>query len=318
LCIFAQYFLLGSTSDNGSHLVFDWNDLRYFLELARRGKLSAAALRLGVDHTTVSRRITALEDKLGIPLFDRSNRTYSLSEHGRRLLSYAETMEANSFALLEEVTPASTGPTGTVRVATPEAFGSQFLAPHCMSFHSRHPGVLLELVAETRMLSLTKREADAAISLAKPEHGRIVSQKIGDYRLRLYASPAYLQKHPPIVTTADLKHHAFIWYVDDLLPIPELRMLNKTLNDPRIIFRTTSVTGQANAAEAGLGIALLPCYLADRMKALTTVLPREISILRDLWLTTHEDLHPTPPLQAVWQFLSTLAMSERSALIGAR
>lgn len=298
--------------------MFDWNDLRYFLELARRGTLSAASLRLGVDHTTVARRITALEGQLNIRLFDRGNRAYKLTDNGRRLLSYAEAMEANSFALIDEVTPVSAGPVGTIRLATPEAFGSQFLAYHCTSFHKQHPGISLELVAETRLLSFSKREADAAITLGKPEHGRVISEKIGDYRLRLYASPAYLQQHPPIVSLGDLKQHKFIWYVDDLLPIPELQKLNKTINDPDIVFRTTSVTGQANAAETGLGMALLPCYLADRMKALTPVLPREISVMRDLWLSSHEDMYQEPAMQAAWTFLRTLVSGERSRLVGTR
>jgi len=298
--------------------VFDWNDLRFFLELARRGKLSAAALRLGVDHTTVARRIAALEDKLGIALFDRTNRLYSLSEHGRRLLRYAEKMEANSLALMDEVAPVVTGPVGTVRLATPEAIGSQFIARHCTSFHARNPSIALELVAETRQMSLSKREADAAITLAKPAHGRMVSDKLGDYRLRLYASPVYLQNHPPIVRLGDLQNHHFIWYVDDLLPVPELRILDKAISHPNVIFRTTSVTGQANAAEAGLGIALLPCFVADSMRGLTTVLPREISIMRELWLTVHQDLQPLAHMQRVCEFLQTLVTSERPTLVGAR
>lgn len=296
--------------------MFDWNDMRYFLELARRGKLAAAALRLGVDHTTVSRRIAALEKELGVSLFDRENRSYKLNEDGRRLLSYAERMEANSIALLDEVAPVAAGPVGTVRLSTPEAFGSQFLVRHCMGFRQRNPGITLELVAETRSLNLSRREADAAITLAEPSHGRIVSERAGVYRLRLYAAPSYLQQHAPIVSLADLKHHQFIWYVDDLLPVPELQMLDKTISDPNVIFRTTSVTGQANAAEAGLGIALLPCYLADRMKALTPVLPSEISILRDLWLVVHDDLRPQAHMDQVCSFLMTLIASERRTLLG--
>ena len=240
--------------------MFDWNDLRYFLELARRGKLAAAALRLGVDHTTVARRIAALEDQLGVSLFDRENRAYRLNENGRRMLVHAEKMEAGSLALMDEIAPALGGPTGIVRLATPEAFGSQFLARHCMSFHSRNPGITLELVAETRSLNFSRRDADAAITLAPPSHGRVVSEKIADYRLRLYAAPSYLQRHPPIVRLPDLKPHHFIWYVEDLLPLPELQMLDKAIADPQVIFRTTSVTGQAHAAEAGLGIALLRRY----------------------------------------------------------
>lgn len=298
--------------------MFDWNDMRYFLELARRGKLAAAALRLGVDHTTVSRRIGALEEDLGLKLFDRENRAYKLNGNGRRLMRFAEKMEINSLALMDEITPAALGPTGTVRLSTPEAFGSQFLARHAMGFRQSNPGITLELVAETRSLNLSRREADAAITLAEPSHGRVTSEKAGVYRLRLYAAPSYLQRHPPIVRLGDLKQHHFIWYVDDLLPVPELQMLDKAISDPNVIFRTTSVTGQAHAAEAGLGIALLPCYLADRMKALTPVLPSEISIIRDLWLVVHDDLRPLPHMDRVCSFLTTLIGSERRVLLGAQ
>lgn len=298
--------------------MFDWNDLRYFLEVARRGKLSSAALRIGVDHTTVARRISALEKQLDVILFHRENRAYTLSDNGRRLLAYAEKMEINSLDLMDEITPTTAGPTGTVRLATPEAFGSQFLAPHCISFHSRYPGVTLELVAETRQHSFTKREADIAVTLARPQHGRINSQKISDYRLRFYAAPSYLQKHPPIVQLGDLKHHQFIWYVDELLPVPELRLLDKAIPNPNVIFRTTSVTGQARAAESGLGVALLPCYVADQMKGLTTVLPREISIMRELWLSTHAEHQPQPHIDTARSFLNTLIASERTAMLGAR
>jgi len=296
--------------------MFDWNDLRYFLELARRGKLAAAALRLGVDHTTVSRRVAALEDALGVPLFDRENRSYRLNENGRRLMAHAERIEAGALQLMDDIAPVATGPVGTVRLATPEAFGSQFLARHCMSFHKSAPGVTLELIAETRTLNFSRRDADAAITLAPPGHGRVVSEKIGDYRLRLYAAPSYLQQHPPIVRLADLKPHHFLWYVEDLLPVPELQILDKALGDVQVIFRTTSVTGQANAAEAGLGIALLPCFVADRMKGLTPVLPGELSIMRDLWLVAHAELRHEPHVDRVCSFIKTLLASERRTLLG--
>lgn len=298
--------------------MFDWNDLRYFLELARRGKLSAAALRLGVDHTTVARRVSALEAELGLQLFDRANRTYSLTADGKRLLAHAEKIEIGSNELIEALTPATGGPTGTVRLATPEAFGSQFIARHAASFHAYNPGIQLEVIAETRPLSLSRREADAAITLAKAEQGRVLSNKVGDYRLRLYAAPSYLQQHPPIVRPGDLKDHQFIWYVDDLLPLPQLKMLDKMIGAPNIVFRTTSVTGQANAAATGLGLALLPCFVADQMKSLTTVLPREVSIIRDLWLTLHADIAAEPRMEKLVEFLKGLLASERRSLVGDR
>ncbi len=298
--------------------MFDWNDLRYFLEVARRGKLSAAALRLGVDHTTVSRRISALEASLSLTLFDRGGRSYRLTDDGRRLLAHAEKMEAESIDLMEAVAPSDAGPEGTVRLATPEAFGSQFVARHAASFHAYNPGIKLELIAETRLASLTRREADMAITLSKTAHGRVVSHKVGDYRLRLYASPAYLQKHAPIVQPGDLKNHQFIWYVDDLLPLPQLKMLDKMIGAPNVVFRTTNVVGQANAAAAGLGLALLPCFVGDSMASLTTVLPREISIIRDLWLTVHADVADEPHIARLSEFLKSLVLSERRTLVGDR
>ncbi len=298
--------------------MFDWNDLRYFLELSRRGRLSHAGMHLGVDHTTVARRITALEEKLGIILFDRTNRAYSLTAEGRRLLIHAEEMEAKSIALMDDITPAKEGPRGVVRLATPEAFGSQFFARHCKNFHAYNPGIMLELVAETRQFSFTRRDADAAITLARHDHGRVMSEKLGDYRLGLYAAPAYLQQRPPIVQLSDLRQHHFIWYIDDLQPLPELQLLDKAIPDPKIIMRTTSVTGQANVAESGLGIALLPCYLADRMKVLTTVLPGEVSITRELWLTMHEDTRHMPHMECVWNFMANLISGERPVLMGHR
>lgn len=298
--------------------MFDWNDLKYFLEVARRGKLSAAALRLGVDHTTVARRIAALEEELGIALFARERRSYRLTSEGQRLLAHAERIESGSNALLDAIAPTAAGPVGTMRLATPEAFGSQFLARHAHQFQAHNPGIRLELVAETRTPSLSRREADAAISLSEIKEGRVSSGKIGDYRLRLYAAPSYLQRKPPIVRPGDLKGHHFIWYVDDLLPLPQLKMLDKLIGAPNVVFRTTNVTGQANAAASGLGLALLPCFVADRVPGLTTVLPREVSIIRDLWLTTHTDTLENPLLLQLRDFLLSLIGSERRSLLGNR
>jgi DNA-binding transcriptional LysR family regulator len=296
--------------------MFNWDDMRFFLELARRNKLSKAALRLGVEHTTVARRINALEAKIGLTLFERQNRSYQLTDDGRRLLIHAEAMEQNSLSLLSELEAQTTNIEGKIRVATPEAFGSQFIAKHCHAFQKYYPGILFELVAETTNMTISRRDADIAITLAPPERGRLKTDKIGSYRLRLYAAPSYLQAHPPIVRLGDLNQHHFIWYVDDLLPIPELHILDKAINDPKIVFSSTNLTAQANAAEKGLGIALLPCFVGDQITGLTTVLPRELSIVRDLWLSVHHDQQNQPIIDTAVSFLTNLIASERRTLIG--
>jgi DNA-binding transcriptional LysR family regulator len=296
--------------------MFNWDDMRFFLELARRNKLSRAALRLGVEHTTVARRITALEEKLSLRLFERKNRSYQLTDDGRRLLTHAEAREKNSLSLLDELEQKETSLKGKIRVATPEAFGSQFIAKHCHAFQKYYPGILFELVAETTNVTMTRRDADIAITLAKPERGRFKTTKIGSYRLRLYAAPSYLQGHPPIVRLTDLNQHNFIWYVDDLLLIPELHILDKAIQNPNIVFSSTNLTAQANAAEKGLGIALLPCFVGDQIQGLTPVLPGELSIVRDLWLSVHQDQTNQPIIDKASSFLSNLIASERRTLIG--
>ena len=190
--------------------MYDWNDLRYFLELSRQGKLVRAAARLHVDHTTVSRRITALEKQLDVRLFDKSPHGYQLTDAGLRLLPLAEQIETSSNQLYQEIAGKDARLGGTVRVATPEALGSQVIARHVAGFRHEHPDIEIELVAETRRMSLSKREADIAISFSRPESGRLIAWKLCDYRLRLYASRDYLASHPRIRSVEDLSEHGFV------------------------------------------------------------------------------------------------------------
>ncbi len=147
--------------------MFDWNDLTFFLQMSRFGRLSDAAQRLKVDQTTVSRRIAALETSLGTRLFEKSPRGHVLTDAGRRLLEQAEKIEALSISTYQDLSGKDAELTGAVRLATPEAFGTQFLVPHLPEFHALHPRIELELVSETRRTSLSKREADLAVTLGR-------------------------------------------------------------------------------------------------------------------------------------------------------
>ena len=183
---------------------FDWNDLRFFLAVARAGRLTVAARQLEADHTTVSRRISALEHALKTKLFERRPQGYALTEAGERLLSKAESMESQALAVASEIGGSDLALSGTVRVGAPDGFGTYFLAAELGALAERHPGLVLQLVALPRTFSLSKREADIAITLEQPTEGRLVSRKLTDYRLRLYASEAYLERHGPIRELADL------------------------------------------------------------------------------------------------------------------
>ncbi len=296
--------------------MFDWNDLTYFLQMSRLGRLADAAQRLKVDQTTVSRRIAALESSLGTRLFEKSPRGHVLTEAGRRLLVHAEKIEASSISLYQDLSGGDAELTGAVRLATPEAFGAHFLVPLLPEFHASHPKIELELVSETRRTSLSKREADLAVTLGRPDSGRLVGQKLTTYRLQLYAAPAYLASHPPIATIADLREQSFVSYIDDLLTLPELRVLPTLVRDPNIVFRSTSIAAQQRAAMAGMGIALLQCFSVAPHHSLVPVLPQQVAVEREYWLLVHEDFRQIARVDAVCRFLTDVTRKHAKRFIG--
>lgn len=262
--------------------------LRYFLQVARRGRLVSAAEALGVDHTTVSRQISRLERDLGYRVFDRSPTGWSLSDAGQRLLPHAEAVDA---AVLSAVADTNTEGqlTGTVRIATPDAFGAFILAPGLNTFRKEHPNLDVHIVTSTRNVALGMREFDIAVTLQEPQPRHAKYRRLTDYTLALYATPEYLAENPPIHEPADLSAHTLIWYVDDLLDITPLRLLDDVLPGHRVAIQTNSVTGHWQAAVAGVGLAPLPRYLGDQDQRLVPVLPDTLQISRTYWLAVPKE-----------------------------
>ena len=296
--------------------MYDWNDLRYFLELSRQGKLIKAAARLHVDHTTVSRRIASLETELDVRLFDKSPRGYQLTDAGLRLLPMAEKIEAQSNHLYQDISGKDARLSGTVRVATPEALGSQVIARHVTEFRNDHPDIEIELVAETRRTSLSKREADIAITLARPDSGRLISWKLCDYRLKLYAVREYLDTHPAIESQDDLIQHDFVSYIDDLIEMPELRFFENTIKNAHVVFRSTNVSAQFNAILDGIGLGMVHCFMAQNEKRLIPLLTEKIWVDRTYWLLVHEDLRQVARVDAVCRFLTHLLRNNEALMMG--
>jgi len=296
--------------------MYDWNDLRFFLELSRRGRLISAARKLHVDHTTVSRRIAALEDELNARLFDKSPRGYKLTDAGLRLLPYAEQMEAQSNQLYQEISGKDARLSGTVRLAAPEGLSTHIIAQNMGQFREIHPDIELELMADSRRTSLSKREADIAITLDRPDSGRVIAWKLCDYRLRLYGVKTYLDKHPAIAKLDDLSDHDFISYIDDLIQLPKLRFLDQVIKTPHVVFRSTNVMAQYNAALKGIGLSIIHCFMADQESRLIPILPSEIYIDREYWLVVHEDLRRVARVDAVCKFLTQLLKEQYDNMMG--
>ncbi|MDD0809986.1 LysR family transcriptional regulator [Curvibacter sp. RS43] len=281
----------------------DWEHLRYFLALARAGTLVAAARQLAVDHTTVSRRLQALEKQIGTALFAREAGGHRLTEAGRQLLPQVEAMEAAVRQVERSVLVGAQGPSGLVRIGTTEGFGTVVLAPQLARLSQQHPGLAIDLLALPRLLHLSRREADIVISLERPSRGPVLVSKLTDYVLQLYGSSQYLASHAPIATREDLRGHAFISYVDDLLFTKELQLLDELHRPERFALRSTSILSQYQAVKAGAGLAVLPAFVAARDSDLQPVLPGQARFTRTFWMSMPAEAKHQARMQLTWAFV---------------
>lgn len=295
----------------------DWNDLRYFLAVARTGRLTSASRSLGTDHATVSRRVKAIEQALAARLFERSPRGYALTGAGERLLVHAERMESAAAQAQNEIAGENMALGGAVRIGAPDGFGTYFLATRIGALCRRYPDLDLQIVAMPRVFSLSKREADIAISLERPTEGRLVSRKLTDYRLGLYAAPAYLKRAGPVDALDDLARHTVIGYIAELIFTPELDYLPQVLPQLRPQLTSSNLVAQFNACRAGAGLCILPEFMAAQVDDLVQVLPTEITLTRTFWLILHADLRDTARVRAVADFIVEEVEANRALFLPA-
>ncbi|NLY35106.1 MAG: LysR family transcriptional regulator [Alcaligenaceae bacterium] len=290
----------------------DWDGLRYFLEVARTQRVSAAALRLGVEHTTVARRIRQLETQMDTLLFDKSRSSgFVLTAAGHELLAHVEQMESHLFNAREKVTGVGESLSGHIRVAATEGFGSYIITPLSMRFQQQYPDITLDVLPVPRFVSLTRREADIAITIERPLRGPYVCRKLCDYSLKLYGTREYLQNHPPIRHQDDLRLHPGISYVEELIYSDQLRYLEDVLPLSNVVFKSTSIIAQYFACLQGQALAILPGFMAAQNPQLVAVLPEEVHIQRSFWMYFHEDLKRIKRITAFCDFVRS--MVERNA-----
>ncbi|TKT69937.1 LysR family transcriptional regulator [Afipia massiliensis] len=285
---------------------FDWNLVRSFLAITRTGSMTAAAKRLKIDYSTLSRRIAALEASLGSQLFDRRTSGSSLTEAGERLLEMAEQMDQLATSAAQSIGDSKLQANGAVRIGTPDGFGTKFLAQRLGDLSDRHPDLTIELVAMPREFNLSRREADIAVSLTQPSEGRLHSRKLTDYELGLYASREYLARHPAIETAADVPSHRFISYIDDLIFSPELEYAHFVSPDLRPAIKSSNLIAQLNSTIAGAGLCVLPCFIAQTEPELVRVLP-SFRLIRTFWLLLHSDLRNIARIRVTADFIAEQA-----------
>jgi DNA-binding transcriptional LysR family regulator len=293
----------------------NWDDVRLFLAVARAGQILAAARRLGINHATLGRRLTTMEQDLRTRLLIRRTNGCELTAEGEILFRAAERMETEMLAAQAATGRVDSAISGTVRIGAPDGFGVSFLASRLGRLTERHPELKLQLVPIPRSFSLSQREADIAITIERPEQGRLVSSKLTDYTLGLYASQAYLADRGKPESTDDLKRHRRIGYVEDLIFSPSLDFTGEVMRNWDAGFEISSAIGQTEAVRSGAGIGILHNYVARRYGELVRVLP-DITIRRSYWTTYHETTRDLVRVKTVVSFLREMVDEDRHIFTG--
>lgn len=288
----------------------NWDHARIFLAVARAGQMLSAARRLGLDHATVTRRLNALEADLGARVFERRPTGCTLTSVGEGFLPIAERMESEMLRAQSLLGDADLKLEGTVRIGAPDAFGTYFLAPRLARFAERHPGLLFQLVPLPRTFSLSKREADLAIILERPQEGRLFSRKLTDYSLSIYAARDYIARTGPVETREDLKDRTLITYVQDLAYSPGLDYMDALTDLMARRFECASAVGQIEAIRAGAGVGILHDYAAAAYPELARIVP-DLRFERTYWLVVHADMRDLKRISETERFIADAVRAAR-------
>ena len=276
----------------------DWDDVRVFLALARSGTLLGAGKLLRVNHTTVARRLAALESELKTRLFDRTPDGFVLTPPGEAMASFAESMEERYYALERQVTGHDARLGGSVRIATSDTFSAMFFVPRVVpAIRERHPDIDVELASTLSAFDLPRRQADLAIRMTRPAEQSLVVRKLGTLAFALYGSRRYLDRHGRPRATDDLTGHQLIGYDRETIPNVGARWLDQAARGLRVAIRCDHILTVRAAALAGEGLAVFPCFLASRRPELERI-GAPVSA-HDVWLVQHADLQRTPRIRAV-------------------
>jgi len=292
----------------------DWNDFRLVLAISRSGSLRGAATTLGHDHSTIFRWLNALESKLQVQLFERNAGAYTATAAGERMLIAAERMEEEALALDRDITGRDARLSGNLRITCSETLAYRILNDLLADFRARHDGITLELLVDNRQLDLLRREADIAVRATRPVEGDLFGRQIAETAWALYASPDYLSKRPK-VTTAPFKGHSFVGW-DSSAVAAAAKWLTDTVPGEAIVYRSSSLINQMMAVKAGIGMALLPCYLGDQEPDIESVSGPDAALTRELWLITHRDLRKTARVRAFFDVVGQGLVDRRELLEG--
>jgi DNA-binding transcriptional LysR family regulator len=282
-----------------------WDDVRYFLELARQGSLTAAARVLAVEHSTVARRVAALEKRIGLRLFDRLPKSWSLTQEGDELLQHARRIEDEAHAFSRASLSVSTL-RGVVRISAPPVFASHFLVPRLAGMRQRWPGITIEVIGEAREANLFRREADLALRMSRPTEPGLATRPLAEIGYGLYAAPKWID--------CPQEEREFIGYDDSLRDTPQQQWLEKKAAGRAFVLRSNDLAALYQACRAGLGISALPHFLARDDQALMQIPGQGSPSSRSVWMVVHPDVRRSSRVKAVGDAVSEMLQKEASVL----
>ena len=293
-----------------------WDDLRVFLEVARQGSIHGAAKRLKIDHSTVGRRIDKLESRLAVKLVDRTTRGVSVRADALELLKHIEQMELQAASVEDVLARGGAETIQTVRIATMEGLASRYVARRLPALDRIAPGLTVELVSIPQMVDLSRKEADIFLSFFNPRLTGLTSKRIAEFRLFLYCSNEYAKSHGLPRRRDELADHSFVGYIEDLLAIDAVRWLDEAVTNPKISFHSNSIIAQCAAAAGGIGIVMLPTFVAAGVDGLKRVLPDKVSVRREVWASVRVEQAHLMRIRAMMRFLSEIFRHDADFLLG--
>ena len=290
-----------------------WDDLQSFLAIARHGTLSAAARALGVRQTTMGRRLLGLEARAGARLLTKTPGGYVLTPAGEAILGHVERIEAETLAVERRISGRDIRLEGVVRVTTIEILAVEVLTPALARLQRDHPGIALEISAEARSVSLTRREADIALRLVRLTQNDLAVRKVGDLSFGIYASAGYLERHGPPDFLRGAPGHAAILNPQEAMGLPEMVWFTGLTHQARPAIRHNNRYGQRAAAEAGMGLAVLSRFMGDPT-ALVRLEPPATPPVREIFLAVHNDIRHMPRIRAVTDVIAASVRAEAARL----
>ncbi|MDB5558819.1 MAG: hypothetical protein JWQ36_1753 [Enterovirga sp.] len=292
----------------------DWDDLRYFLALARHGSLSTAAKALHVAQSTVGRRLTSLEASLGVRLLNRTPGGYVPTLAGQELRDKAERLEAEILTVERDVSGRDTQLSGLVRVTCAETVGAHILAPCFSALQATHPDIVIELIPNSRELSLAMREADISVRLTVPEQHDVMVRRIGSVAFGLYASPSYLQERGKPDMEDGCPGHSLITQLGDDHEMTQTAWLTDLAPRARVAMQTSSHEVSVVAAAHGGGLACLACFRADTLAGLVRLDAPNDPPRATLSLIVHKDIRDIPRIRAALTHITECVRKSRAVL----